>query len=342
MGSLGQRDGLGGRGLRAAALGVLLLSTPAYAQSTPPPSPTAEARKEAARRYAEGTRAFDARDFTRAGEAFDAAYALAPHPDALWNSARAWHSAGELARAANLYARYLREARRDAPDRPGALAAQKQLASRLGRIEIHPGEGVQNVRVDDVPVEGTVVYVVPGVHVVRGRSGGAEPREVEQRAALEAGAEVSVLLAPSAPDAEAHPLPLSPTPPPPSAAPTQAQPVLPAPPPAAPRQRGGWSPVVVLVEGGITLALAGVTLWSALDTVSTLHAFEAKATQGTLDAGRSEEIRTNVLLGASIGLAAITGLTATFLVNWRGSGARGAEAVDLGFGPGSVVVRGSF
>src|ERR1700722_20008120 len=159
MGSLGQRDGLGGRGLRAAALGALLLSTPAYAQSTAPPSPTAEARKDAARRYAEGTRAFDARDFTRAGEAFDAAYALAPHPDALWNSARAWHSAGELARAANLYARYLREARRDAPDRPGALAAQKQLASRLGRIEIHPGEGVQNVRVDDVPVEGTVVYV---------------------------------------------------------------------------------------------------------------------------------------------------------------------------------------
>jgi hypothetical protein len=313
--------------LRAAALGILLVAAPAYAQASPS-TPPAEVRKEAARRYAEGTHAFDAGDFTRAGEAFDAAYRLAPHPDALWNAARAWHRAGELARAANLYARYLREAPRDAPDRPSALAAQKQLASKLGRIEIHAEDGVEDVRVDGVPVESPVLYVVPGVHALRGRSAQGE---IERQVTLEAGGEVSVLVAPPP-----SPPPTAPSPPattPPAAAQPAATPAIAAP------SRHGWSPAVVWVEAGVTLAVVGVTLWSGLDTLSTLHTYDARPTQGTLDSGRSQEVRTNVLLGASIGLAAVTGLTALLLVDWRGP--RG-DAVVVRLGPGSVIVRGSF
>src|SRR5262249_30884250 len=102
------------RGVRWLTLGLALagLASPApaaHADDVRSPR-TAEARREAARKFGDATRAFDAGDYRRAGEGFEAAYQLAPHEDPLWNGARAWHLAGDLARAANLYARYLREA----------------------------------------------------------------------------------------------------------------------------------------------------------------------------------------------------------------------------------------
>jgi hypothetical protein len=271
--------------------------------------------------------AFDVRDFTRAGEAFDACYQLAPHPDALWNGARAWHQAGELARAANRYARYLREAPNDAPDRPGALAAQKQLASKLARLEVHTAEGVTDVRVDDLPVDGPVVFVVPGVHALVGHTRGGD---VEQRQTLTAGADVSVLISP--PEEPPVAVTTAPSPAPPGI-------MIAAPPPSPEAPRHFTLPrAVVFVEAGVTLAVAGVTLWSGLDTLSTLRTFNATPTQRTLDAGRTEEVRTNVLLGASIGLAAVTGITAIWLVDWHRRGGNTAVLV----GPGSANVRGSF
>jgi hypothetical protein len=310
--------------LLATTLSVLFLAPPAAAQSGSDTATTA--RRQAARKFAEGTRAFDSGDFLRAGEAFDAAYALAPHPDALWNSARAWHKAGELARAANLYARYLREAPEGAPDRPGALTAQKQLASRLARIEIHSGEGVTDVRIDGTPVDAATVYVVPGVHSLRARSGNGP---VAQETSLGAGADVSIVL-----EAPAEP-------PPHEAAPRATVELSPAQAPprgaeAEPAPRAGLSPTIVIVEGVVTLVTAGVTVWSGLDTLSTLDTFKAHPTRATLESGRSEEARTNVLIGVSAGLAVITAVTASFLVDWHAPRRR----VGLGLGP--TGLSGSF
>jgi hypothetical protein len=311
--------------LALCSVGLALI--PAHRALSEGPSwaaPTAADRKEAARKFAEGTHAFDLGDYTRAGEAFEAAYSLAPHEDPLLNAAHAWHRAGELSRAANLYARYLREAPANATDRPGATAALARLAGKLARIEVHTTPGVEDVRVDDVPVDGQVVYVVPGTHALRARGAQGEP--ILQRQDVGPGAEVSVLLSPPTVIAP------SPMPMPPPVTVREA----PATPPPSPRH--GWSPVVVFVEAGLTLATASVMIWSGVDTENALHTFQRSPTQAALDAGRGDEVRTNVLVGATVGLLAVTGATAIWLTAFRGR-ASGA-GVSVGFG--SAAVHGSF
>ena len=65
--------------------------------------------------------------------------------------------------------------------------------------------------------------------------------------------------------------------------------------------RPHWSPLVVFITGGATLVAVGLSIWSGLDAMNRLHDFEARPTQGILDSGRAAEVRTNVLLGTSIG-----------------------------------------
>jgi hypothetical protein len=289
----------------ALALSLALIvssGAPAYADEAQAPAPTAESRKEAARKFEEGTRAFDAGDFRRAGEAFETAYQLTPHEDPLWNAARAWHRAGETARAANLYARYLRTAPSTARDRANATTALSQLATKLARIEVHLSAGLEGARVDGSLVEAETIYVVPGTHVVRARSAQGD---VESQQTVSAGEAVSVVLSP----------PAAPAP--------RERATLPPPPPAEERPhpeskgpRRGWSPIVVIVEGFVTVALGGLTLWSGLETMSTLHTFETTPSREGLESGRSQQTRTNVLLGTAIGAAAITGVTALWLTDW--------------------------
>lgn len=278
--------------------------------------------RAASKSFADGERAFRAGDFTHAAEAFEAAYAAAPHADALWNAARAWHRAGEAVRAANLYAQYLREAPPNAPDRNSATNALVSLSAKLGRLEIHR-EGVDDVRVDGRPVDGASVYVYPGRHLVSGRRAG---ERVEQTESVAAGAVVSIVFAPA------------PTPPaaPPTIAPPPASP--PPPPAAAPARASGWSPTIVWIGGGITALAAAATVWSGLDTLAQRDAFFESPSQDKLDAGRAKQTRTNVLLGASVGLGVLTAATALFLVDWRGR----PKDVEVAIGPQAVSVSARF
>ncbi len=101
----------------------------------------------------------------------------------LWNAARAWDRAGEIARAANRYERYLREAPAGARDRDSALQAVSRLGAKLGRIEV-VGPGTIDIAVDERPLDGDRVYVTPGAHVVRGR---ADARLVTKTVTVAAG-----------------------------------------------------------------------------------------------------------------------------------------------------------
>lgn len=315
----------------ALMLGIgVLLSAPLLAHAQQPPS--AEARREAGREYAEGTRAFDAGDYTRAAQKFESAYALATHEDALWNAARAWHRAGELARAANFYAHYLRDAPPNAADRTSATSELKALSAKLGRIEVHVSSGVEQARLDDAPITAPAVYVVAGTHVIRATSARGP---IEQQHAVKEGEVISVVLAPPA----SNDAPVVAPPPPPPRADARTSVDRDAA-PSSPRK--GWSPTVVWIGGGLTLVAAGLTTWSALDTLAKLDDFEAAPTQEKLEAGRSKEIRTNVLLGTSIGLAAITGAVALLLVDWRGNEPRTGLRAAVHVGAGSAMLSGSF
>jgi hypothetical protein len=258
--------------------------------------PTDDSRKVAHEAYEQGKAAFLAHDYLRAGKLFLEAYARVPHHDPLWNAARAFELGGDRARAANLYARYLDEAPPAARDRDRATAAKKDLAAELGRIDIL-ARGVTDVRIDGDPAPGASVYVEPGEHALLARAGNAEVRAVR---VVGAGAALSVVLEPAPP------------------------PAAPAPTPSPPPQRGTrvLPPALVYVGAGVTAVGLGATIASGVDTLNAKRHYDAAPSSDLLDSGRSKETRTNVLFWTTIGLAAITGACAIWLVEWRAGDAR--------------------
>jgi hypothetical protein len=309
---------------RARRLGpfvaLLLLCAPARAVAQPqpaPPAPSQANRDAAAAAFAEGERAFAAGDYQRAARSFAQAYALAPHPAALWNTARAWHEAGELARAANLFAKYLREAPAGAPDRGSATKALEDLSRKLGRIDVF-APGLADVRVDDTPADGGIVYVSPGTHVIRAR---AKSGVLQRTREVEAGAVIEVALVgeavdPASPPRDPAPPPAASTPLPLKLATPPGEGSLPTPPaPTQPSSRG-WSPIVVSVGVAVTAVLAGVTIGSGVDTLNTRDRFDRNPIEANRAAGEDAQLRTNVLLGVTIGSAALTAVAAIWLVEW--------------------------
>lgn len=339
---------------------VLSLATPIVAEvaaercaaAQAAPTATAEDRRQAAKEFAEGDRAFKDGDFRHAAESYERAYQRVPHYSALWNAARSWDHAGEPARAANLYARYLREAPPRARDRNSAQRLLRALSNRLARLEIHATD-VSDVRVDDTPVDAPSVYVTPGAHVVEGKT--SDGTVVRQSSDVQAGDVVSVALVPPAGGAAAAASSPAPSgasaPTAPAAAPTGAAP------PATtedaqheePMQSSSrrWSPIFVYFGGALTLALGGITIWSGLDTLQQKDTFDKNPTQANLDSGKSKEIRTNVLVGATAAVGLVTAATALFLIDWKGHGGQETKpeespSVQVGAGVGSILVRGEF
>jgi hypothetical protein len=308
------------------AASLVTLAGPALAE------PSERDRKAAQASFQEAQKAFKAGDFRHAAEKFDEAYKRAPHHAPLWNAGRAWHRAGELTRAANIYAKYLREAPPKAPDRNRAIVALKEVQAKLGRIDVHATD-VGEVTVDGEPFEGEGVYVIPGAHVVEGRTTNDAHESVRIPQSVAAGATVSVALVP-------------PTPPPPVVPPAAPVAVLvpasiaaQAPPPAA-KSSSGVSPVFFVAGTVLTLAAGGVTVWSGLDVSSRKKEYLAgEQTQASYDAGRSAELRTNILLGVSGGLALLTAVTGLFLVDWKGNG---QDRVSARAGPVQLFLEGAF
>ncbi|HVK64771.1 MAG TPA: hypothetical protein VM694_09860 [Polyangium sp.] len=294
---------------------------------------TAEDRAAATRAFEEGERAYRAGDFSRAAERFEEAYRKAPHPAPRWNAARSWDKAGEIARAANGYARYLREAPQGAPDRDEAGKALAELTAKLGRIEVFAPEA-ENVQVDDQRLEGTSVYVHPGTHVIKGRVRGIVVQRTE---ALEAGSVRSVALIAEGVVSTANE---SPKEPPRPAAKTTRPPAKPAP---AARAEKPWLVPALVASGAATVVSAGLVVWSGVDTLAALSDFDAAPTWDKLYDGRDKQFRTNVLIGVSLGLGAVTGaLGSIWLVD------RSERDVKIGLvppvlgGPAFVEATGSF
>jgi tetratricopeptide (TPR) repeat protein len=279
-------------------------------------------RKAAAKLFGEGQKAYNAGDYRHAAESFEEAYKRAPRLAPLWNAARAWHKAREYARAANLYAKYLKLAPSNAPDRNSATGAMRDLEPRLARLEIHAAS-FESVTVDGAPIEelddqGTaVVYVTPGAHAVEGTAHGKKAREKPD---VQAGSSSSVVLQ----------IPETPVV------------VAPVPQPPPEEKHSGWSPVVVAVGGGLTAVGLGLTIWSGLDTLAQRQTFESSQTQLNLDDGRSKQLRTNVFIGVTAGVAALTTVAAIFLVDWKGHKSSTEPSTQVGFGLGGMSVRGTF
>jgi tetratricopeptide (TPR) repeat protein len=288
------------------------------------PARADDAGKRAAAQFAEGQRAFTQGDFTHAAKAFEEAYKAKPHHAPLWNAARSWQKAGDTIRAANQYARYLREAPADAKDRDQATTELKALSLQLGRIEIHAEATITEITLDDDKPQAEISYVAPGQHVVRGKAGDAPLRKDVD---VSAGAVASVALAPPPPvvagrsgDGGPGPSPL---------------------PPKSDKAQLPW--IVPAIGGGLTLVAGAFTVWSGMNTLDKREAFDAGArTQADLDAGRDSQTLTNVGIGVTVGLGVLSGVS-LLLVDFGGTTpASGATAGGLRLRPTASGIGGTF
>ncbi len=312
----------------ALAALVLLAAAPALADKVP----DAAQVRAAAEHFDAGASAFKARSFEDAASHFEAADAAVPTPKTLRQAIRARSEAGHGARAATLAALALERY-------PGDEATIKLAKDTIAQVE----PLVQTVKIScaspcvlaygtrSVPGEATTrwtLYLDPGkVTLAASFFGGSSAQhEVIAVAGQSRELRFEPKEAPSkrpvtpeiAPSPSKHPTPeLDKSEPP------QAEPQATPPPDQASGR--GLHPAFFFAGLAATAGVGGVTIWSAVDTATNPGPDVVKQAcvgQGEscpeYQLGRSKQLRTNILIGASAGTAAVTLVLAIF-TNWGGS-----------------------
>jgi hypothetical protein len=318
--------------LASGALALALTFAGAAVLAHPLGMPVAQVdaatKAKAAKRFKAGEKAFKRHDYATAAQAFEEAYSIAPHPAALFNAATAHQKAGQLTRAANLCARYLRDAPENDSRREKANALIAELTPKLGRVEIED-RGALEVQLDGDLPEVELTYVDPGDHLVTGKFG---DKTVQRKISVVAGSLVHVALDPPKPASAPGP---------------NEEPDFDTKRDVEKDETAkskGMSPTLFYVGLGATVVLGGVTIWSGLDTNKARSDYDAHPTQAGLDDGRSKQSRTNLLLGATAVVGVGTAVVGLFLTDFSKKKARpkAPDEVGLLLGPGFVGAEGVF
>ncbi|MDB5215131.1 MAG: hypothetical protein JWO86_3058 [Myxococcaceae bacterium] len=318
-----------------AALAGGALSTNAYADEPP----SADRLKSAAEEYDRGRRAFLADDFDGAAVHFENAYRDAPRAETLRLAIRARRKGKQLARAAILAAV---AQQRYPDDAPTAALAKETLAEAAPQLN----EYVIDCNADcAIAADGRVVsqsdaqkhriFLEPGSHElgVSFKQGGVAKHVDAKRGGK---------------DTLAFEAPPAPVTPPPAVTPPPVVPVVPEQPPPSTKPLG---PAVFFVAAGVTVALGAGTILSGIDAKNNpgvdavrLQCAGKDTSCPAYQDGKSRELRTNVLLGVTIGAAAITGAIGIFFTQWSSSST--SSSVKVGVAPtpggGSIGATGTF
>ncbi len=343
-------------GLLVTALGLSLAlavgARSAAAQDTPSGEPVAEPsaqqRQAAAEAYDRATAAYLSRDYVAAARWFETAHRMAPAAPALLQAVRAHQRAGDALRAANLALRLLAQY---ADDRQSVRVATPLVsAATRAYVRIDVSCAACTTELDGTLQEWPSFFVEADADHAIGahfETGDAVPQTVRGAAG---DTRAIAFDAPPAPEPE--PAATGPRGWPTAALRrntggevTEARDADAERP--EDRARGGLPPAVFIASAGATLVAGGFLAWSGLDTAAGVPAYEANPTQEALDAGQRKELRTNVLIGVTAALGAVTGVLA-LLTDWGGrtDDAPDSPRVEAAVAPapgGAVgVVRGRF
>lgn len=297
-------------------LTLLLLGSvagPAAAQEDAP-APTPAQVRVAAEAFDLGRQSYKDGRYTEAAEQFERADSNAPSSTALELAIRARDKAGDLDRAGTLAALALRLY----PDDENIAKIAPDVVSRAGAstfeltvtcaepCEIADGQQI----VHGNAARQRTVFLSPGTHQLRAGFAGGKT----ESKSIDAAAGGSGTLDFSGSKAEAEV---------PQAAPPPEPKDEPPPAPEEEPKSKGLPPTVVWIGAGATAVAGGVTIWSGVDTVNNPGADKVKAECPKNDTncalykeGRSKQMRTNILLGVTGGLAVATGLIAALAVDW--------------------------
>lgn len=264
----------------------------------------------AARAFSDGQSAQLEGDYDHAAQSFELAYSNAPSKEALRSAIRARQLAGQLARAATLAELLLVKYPDDGASTKLASDVIAEAKPKLGRVTVtctpRCSLAVSGRAMSLPAAESQVVYIAAGRHTVEATFDDA--RTASRDIAAVAGADSDVRLTPAAqstaPAASAAPGPV--------AQPrdeVEAKRTEPAPRHALPR-------VYALTGAAVAVALAGVGVWSGLDTNKAHDAYAKNPTHAAFTAGQSKQLRTNILFGSAIGVGAVTAAVAIFWTRW--------------------------
>jgi len=272
---------------------AVLASAPARAQEV-----SARDRQSAAQAYDRGTAAYLAEEFTTAARWFETAHRLAPAAAALVQATRAHARAGNPQRAATL-ALQLQELYPDDEAATRTAAEALRGASNLLRVDVSC-DAHCTIEVAGSIMGHTSFFLEPGDHEVVAEFETGRRRDT---ASGDAGDTVSLSFeAPPAPEPTDDPALGGPDPEP------QAD---------GGGGLGGVPLAVTITSLVLTAGLGGVLVWSGVDTLDGVEAYEANPTVEGLDDGRSREERTNWLIAGTAVLGATTVILMIF-TDWGG------------------------
>jgi hypothetical protein len=312
---------------------ALFLATSFTAASWSPARADAQPA-DAAKVFADGRAAFEARDYPTALAAFQRAVEATGSPNARLYYARCLREVGRIVEAYDQMEQTVREARtaaesdtRYAITRDSAAAELVLLETRVGRLVIVVGPGLEGttLSVAGAPVDAArasrPITVLPGsVSVTASDAGGVR---ASADASVPAGSVTSLTLFPST----SNPSP------------------KPAPPPSD--DGGGFGVVRGVGIGVAALGVGGFVLF-AVGTVQANDAFSTLETRcptgctdptdlATLDDGKAAEVMANVGLG--VGIAGVVAGTLMMIFGGPADSTATDAAARAFVGPGGAGVR---
>lgn len=294
---------------------------------------SARERQAASEAYDRGTAAYLARNYSEAARWFETAHRLAPAAAALVQAFRAAQRAGDDLRVASLG---LRLQALYPSDRAAQRAAAESVRSARRFVRVDVRCGGCTLAVDGAVLEHGSFFVEPDVdHRVEASFDTGSLSETVRGAA---GETLTLELEPPAPPVvEPEPVEEGSS----RGETTPLEPITAQSPPSDGLAIVPWPVTVAALS--LTGALGALLVWSGLDALAGVPAYEANPSALALADGQSREARTNWLIAGTLVAAAASAVLAV-LTRWNESPEGSDLALDLGVqGDGALLgLRGRF
>jgi hypothetical protein len=280
----------------------------------------------AARAFADGQSAQLEGDYDHAAQSFELAYSNAPSKEALRSAVRARQLAGQLARAATLAEILLVQYAADPPSTKLANDVIGEARPKFGRVTIACAARCALAiggRAMSLPAAEThVVYIAAGHQTLEATFDDARSATRDLTAVV--GTDTEVRIEAPAPKVNAPGLTAE-------VKTTSDRP--------EPSDTGGLSPFVPLAGAAVAVGLAGIGIWSGIDTNKAHDAYVKMPTHEAFKDGQSKQLRTNILFGSAIVVGAASAAVAIVWTRW---GSSEAPAISLApLSGGGLVVYGA-
>jgi hypothetical protein len=279
-------------------------------------APSMEDVKAAEQDFNRGREAYKGANYVEAGEYFESADSHAPNDRVLELSINAREKAGNVDRAATLAQYGLERYPNSERIRKVAAPLVDRGRAEMFQLTVQCDEDcnlLDGTRlVHGGPTTRRIVFLTPGEHTIR--AAWSDDRAQSKNVGGKAGESATL-------EFKAPPVPKKPELPPAQSG--TGNPVLDKGPDGKPF---GLPPIFFLIGAGTTAALGGVTIWSGIDTVNNPGADRVKREcdankldcNSLYDKGRSSQLRTNILIGATSVVGVATAVVGIFATNWNG------------------------